>query len=317
MCSEKHYEDTWFFVAEEDFRLSEAHDIEHSKLTKRCGEHNVMTGNAFRHSRLDGLVSACSSLSPSEMLQREMSRLGTDDTPADIEFLLRTGKTFKKRVEHLDSAVVDLVKLGIIASRRGVGDFVWYSWCSGRRAQHPGHGSTLVGLSVNAARRLRSLMTTMPVEHFDLELLRALCSPDNAGLKASYVWPSIGHFATHLSGCEGTNFLRKNEWKNKNIQQGTRGPDMYLGKFCEKNLIWVDNKRINYSEADRPWGVLWDNGQKQMWNAHEEDSKKSERAKRQWRVFRQQLQYRNWVETEAEAIVDFAHCLAEINTLPE
>jgi len=58
--------------------------------------------------------------------------------------------------------------------------------------------------------------------HFDLSLLKWLQEGDNQlQLGASYVYPCVGHYKGHVSGCCPVRF-RNPRWKEGWVQQGTR-----------------------------------------------------------------------------------------------
>ncbi len=123
MCSEKHHRDTWFIVAEEDFRLYEDHDVDFSSASTRSPGATLNIGSLNRAARLEGLEAVTESLSPLAASRRSTSMLGCSWAPGDIEFLLRTTKTLTRRAEPSED-VKDLIRLANEAHRRGRGDLL-------------------------------------------------------------------------------------------------------------------------------------------------------------------------------------------------
>lgn len=298
MCSEKHHRDTWFIVAEEDFRLYEDHDVDFTSVSIRSPGATLNIGSLNRAARLEGLGAVTESLSPLAASQRSTSMLGCSWAPADIEFLLRTTKTLTRRAEPSED-VKDLIRLANEAHRRGRGDLLWYSWEPGKRKQHPGHGSTLVGLSWTGAHKLRQAARSFDVDHFDLSMLAHLNSGAEPKLDSAYVFPSIGHFATHVSGCESKDWTRENAWKTaKHNQSGTRaGKDMWFGSFQKANITWLEPK----IDLDRigDWLTCWNWETTEVFRSMHQDMRE-ERSKRQMRLVDTHNRFRTWVNEEAE-----------------
>lgn len=299
MSSEKHYEDTWFIVVEEDWRLSSEHILD-SALTERSRGKSAAEGTAARSARMSGYADeAASSLSPSHSSGPLGLHLGPQTSGGDVEFLSRTFKTQESYCEN--RYVSDLVKIAAVASRSGVGDLVWYSWEPGSRKTHPGHGSTLVGWSVKAARDMAKVIREKQPDHMDLVLVQHLMSED-CTLSACYTSQSIGNFATHVSGCEGpADWGRPSSWR-KNILQDTRiqkeGEKLWLGRFKQKNVEWVEPP-LPGMEAIIDWRSWWDDAAKER---HKEEwgKAKSSRSRRQMRLFDRHLKFREWVEPGQE-----------------
>jgi hypothetical protein len=291
MCSDKHYADTWFIVAEEDWRLSEEHLAGHM-LSKRTAA-TLDEGIEKRTQRMmnASASSSTASLSPSGRDLPIGVQLGNAASAGDIEFLGRTFKSTDTRVTS--KHVEDLVKLSILASRAGLGDLVWYSWESGSRKQHPGHGTTLVGWSQKAARIVSELIKEEAMDHFDLVLVRLLMEPSTP-LSASYVFPPIGHFAEHISGCEGSDgWVRTATWK-KDILQSTEAPPgvkVWLGEFLKKGVKWT--KELPSLSTVSNWTSAWDEAAA----SHIDEERReagSQRSKRAMRVFDNHLKHREW-----------------------
>ncbi len=300
MCSDKHYADAWFFVAEEDWRLSKEDDVDYSQVTTRGEGLSVEEGILQREARLDELAARAASLSPS-CGAAPTSALGDPTSPGDIEFLLRTARPKAQKAE-IPQTVKDLVNLATLASRKGIGDLVWYCWEHGSRKQHPGHGSTLIGMSATAARKIAHAMESWtPPGHCDVQLLHALVSGSIPDLRACYIFPSIGHFATHESGCESTNWTRESNWSSPHVLGATRAPagaKMYFGRFCDKNLSWIEPP-ISWDSCSR-WKTLWsDDVDERFAQVHAQQGKNT-RMSRQLRLFDVHKRFRTFVEAGDE-----------------
>ena len=140
--------------------------------------------------------------------------------------------------------LLDIVQMCTLAHRAGRGDLVWLSWegSTGRKS-HPSHGTTLVAIS---HLRAASMLAEFPFEfmHWDLALLSALLDGDRAAeWRASYTFPSVGHFQSHLSGCQEGLGVRESTWDKHWVQEGTRcfkpgHRERWLMGFTKKNLDW-------------------------------------------------------------------------------
>ena len=112
----------------------------------------------------------------------------------------------------------------------GRGNIVWFCWegassVKGRRWM-PSHGTTFLAITVEGAKRFAQHLETVEPAHLDVILSRWLIAagPENT-VGASFVWPSCGSYAQHMSGIE-TNLLRESTWKARHVQEGFRpGPD--------------------------------------------------------------------------------------------
>jgi hypothetical protein len=134
---------------------------------------------------------------------------------------------------YISQDLGDLVSLVTAASRIGRGGLVWlcYDGGSGPRTRKskpkegPEHASTLIAISAWAARIMKERFTRLfAFQHFDLSLLQCLDQREFArnDLQASYVWPSIGHYATHNSGCEEGLGIRRSTWDAPFVHEGVR-----------------------------------------------------------------------------------------------
>ena len=122
----------------------------------------------------------------------------------------------------------DLIQIANQAHRySNRGDVVWYSWSGkGKSKYKPSYGSTLIGVSKTGAQKLMACMENdhKPM-HFDLWIKDRLNEKAH-DLNGVYVYPAVGGFDEHLSGCDptgaGPGGLRESLWDQKNQVGGVR-----------------------------------------------------------------------------------------------
>ena len=99
---------------------------------------------------------------------------------------------------------------------------MWLTWDgdTGKKAKVlPSHGSMLLGVSWLGATWLKDNWDQVWLSHFDLSL-KWICENMSMDLEASFVYPSIGHYASHGSGILLAE--RKAVWKEWWVQEGVR-----------------------------------------------------------------------------------------------
>jgi len=142
-----------------------------------------------------------------------------------------------------------VVQIANVAMRRQVGNLVWYTWCGSKsgRSFHPCHGSMLLGLTQDGAQDVLHFLKTSKATHLDLVVLHACMEGTVRG--CSYVWPSVGSYATHPSPNCG-NAEREGEWEKSWTQEGVEPtkPDhrqRFLMGFQPKGLHQI--AKIDFS----------------------------------------------------------------------
>ena len=112
-------------------------------------------------------------------------------------------------MQDISQELEGLVNICTYAHRAMSGGLVWLSWCghsakSKLRKTVPAHGSTLLALTSWFARQLLQNFDKLEFMHFDIALRNVLQNPpeDWHWCQASFVYPSIGHYCEHVSGCE-------------------------------------------------------------------------------------------------------------------
>ena len=108
-----------------------------------------------------------------------------------------------------------------VAKREDHGDILWLNWCSnaGRRPAAPVVTNGSMGLAITKAGAawIRDQMPQTKVSHFDLQLLSVLRKGTG---KASFVFPSVGHYGAHGSGILLHDKVRVGEWDAWYVQEG-------------------------------------------------------------------------------------------------
>ena len=119
--------------------------------------------------------------------------------------------------------LVDLVKMSVLAARLGHGDIVWASWQPGgagttiHDVKRVNSGTMLVMMTPRGAHTISSQIEVdagevkkkgvMKPWHFDLALKQFLCRKDNNDrAKACYIFPPVGNYTQHVSGCDLKHF---------------------------------------------------------------------------------------------------------------
>jgi hypothetical protein len=184
------------------------------------------------------------------------------------EFAMPTRKPTAEEMSQVKQEVKDLVYMCTIAHRAGRGGITWLSWipaAPGRkpaRSQSIKSGSTLIGITAAAARRLQDMISNMPPRHFDL-LLLDLLKDNQQDLRGSYVVPPVGHYCQHTSGCDLSLGIRETSWDASWCQGGTRpqGPHeqpRWICGFTKKGPpVWLARVPLpSATEQDLCWKTL-------------------------------------------------------------
>ena len=239
----RHPGDSFFIICEEDFRLTKR-DSEAMPCTQLAEARRIVqeadVDEVFDPYVIYDIMDEDVFVSSDEIFNLR-EKAGKADPNAQYTFADGTGMSkewsksfgqfFTKHTapgpaRHVPEALADLVKIAICADRNGVGDFIWYSWeGSNKRGSRsrPMHGATMIGISVEGARKLLSLMSSgrLAKGHADL-VLRNYMEQHGKEFKACYCYPSVGHYQSHISGCAKGLGWRQNHWDRTWIQEGTR-----------------------------------------------------------------------------------------------
>ena len=280
MADCRHTPDTLFFVAEEDFRLTREHaavtpEKMASALAPKAqgfqeipGEATITAEELYRRRvamvPLQGESAAgatCESVAPDA------------ETSAVLGLYRRRKKPSSAQLQNMSPALEDMVKICTYAGRQQAGGLVWLSWCGGSgkksRKSAPCHGSTLLAVTSWFANKLLEDFDKLDFCHFDIALRNLLQNPPATWhwCQASFVYPSIGHYCEHVSGCQEGLGWRSSEWDRPWCQGGTRkdpqDPEQVhrsLHKFCEKGyppmLGTIVLPEQSHDEEDLRWFTL-------------------------------------------------------------
>jgi len=123
--------------------------------------------------------------------------------------------------------LLDVVSIVNQAHRHGGrGNIVWFCWEGATsekgRKWMPCHGTTFLAITVEGAKKFAEHLETVAPAHLDVILSRWLIAagPENT-VGASFVWPSCGSYAQHMSGIE-PNLFRESTWNARHVQEGFR-----------------------------------------------------------------------------------------------
>ena len=237
--------------------------------------------------------------------------------------------------EGFSSNVSDLVRWATVAHRKGMGNMVWVGWVPEKgKPSRLSHGSHLIMVSKQGLSHLAKAFLKNEIRrgHIDLVLKEWLMKGQTAArVKASYVWPSMGGFFAHASGCDPKNFgahnPRESNFDKQKPAVGTRvGTDphqrgKWLIQFAEawKDRVWkecpsdadlVDKKwrwlSIREPTASVPAALTQPSPLQQgptQDGQNPDEAKNSKRYKRTKRQFEKREGLRHWTTTPEEAAV--------------
>ena len=175
----------------------------------------------------------------------------------------------------------DLVKMSIMAHRRNRGDIIWACWQPGGAGVAIGDvrrinsGTMLIMVTPNGADKIGEQLALGPGEgmrpwHFDLALKKWLCHPRvNEEARACYVFPPVGNYTTHISGCD-----------IKNFGEGSKGrPDCWSEDWC------CPGTSIEEDPQRRSKRFLCWNGDRKYFDVGSADVDKRIAGELEWRSF--------------------------------
>ena len=279
MADERHAPDTLFFVAEEDFRLFHRHSACAPDIVGRLTEAAYAAsstsfaartpalredGNepvalpvddlyAWRYTRQLVTQPGCDLFGP--------PAAGTDSWKRLVGGLYeptRKPRAIKAVLHGVSEYLEDLVKIVTAAHRKGRGDLVWLSYDANNKKGTKCkvvHASTLIAVSADGAKKLADIVPDAEEfgkdMHWDVLLLRYL-EKKGEEFKASYVYPSVGHYQGFLSQSSDNEGWRPDQWNQNWIQEGTRashaeaGRTRWLMGWQKKGVNWI--REINIPE---------------------------------------------------------------------
>ena len=176
----------------------------------------------------------------------------------------------------------DLVKMSILAHREQRGDIIWACWQPGgagvaiKDIRRINSGAMLIMVTPDGADKIGAQLNKGPGEgmqpsHFDLALKQWLCKASrNEEAKACYVFPPVGNYTTHISGCDTKHFGegtsgRPNCWSEQWCCEGTtsdedpqRRPKRFLCWNGDSNYADIGSADVDESIAGKlEWRSFW------------------------------------------------------------
>ena len=242
VADERHAPDTWFLVAEEDWRLKEEHCNVNPVTLAAAGEATYRAWNPRRSTGFQEALEEDSGIDVDALYRARLNATplagdGRDLFDASVRspewtrllgaFYTRAKKPSKDDIETygVNEVVKDLVMMATAADRACKGNLLWYCWDGGKAKGQRckvNHASTLIGVSAIGARQLHEAMQEGQIRkrHGDLALLEWIQKNPNFG--ASYMYPSVGHYQSHLSQSSEHQGFRPGSWDQSWVQGGTR-----------------------------------------------------------------------------------------------
>ena len=291
MLDPRHPEDTLFFVAESDYRfypqdcLPGWYDIIQNEGTPWLDERLTVVVPP-------SLALAAPSPSPAEE-HDEPSPAPAKKQKPKVPQKRYLGWSAAQRPEgkasevEVSREVRDMVQICNRAAKNGRGHVVWFGWSpAGTRRSVPSYGSHLLACTKYGAQIMLESMEKgiLKKGHWDIVLRNWLVEENFQNPKvmgASFVWPAVGYYQTHKSGCDPKLGDRVARWDQSFIQPGVRpmnkdqwdrwlacwppenkGGAEYLEKivFDSRKNVW-----ITQSPPDRWWSTDAD-WQRLLWN---------------------------------------------------
>ena len=234
-ADQRHPPDTLFFIAEEDWRLKEAHcrPVTQGAKAELPADLQQRLGAPQTIQEVQDAREGCQFPRNAVLFERPAEAEPAADqaapdpaVPTTVPFDKRGQKPKSEEFTATSSHITNLVKIMSESSRAGAGDLLWLSWNprSSKRLQHPTGSSGLIALTAMAARKLVFHFEEWFPEPDDWDVaLRKAASSDASFrqiMEAGYTYPAIGHFREHASpNCGGD--VRSASWERRHILQDT------------------------------------------------------------------------------------------------
>ena len=251
ICDKRHQDDTLFICCEADFRYYEAD----------CLLQEDWIASLASSSLAPSIATGQPPPPPSDPSPDQPSADPVAPPPPPPPRLGNWERSSATRgrptAEEMSEELRDVVRCCTAAHREGLGDLVWLSWngSANKRRGSPSYGSQMIAYTRLAALEVKRAMVLSPPQHYDtwlralLETRWAEDAEPRAGDEAeprarrvwgaSYVWPSIGNFDEHVSGCDlkvAGDGVRKSQWKQSWVQAGVRP------RFSDDRPRWICTK---------------------------------------------------------------------------
>ena len=218
-------EDTLTLLFEEDWRLHPSHEAAEKAQDERATE--LQSSAPYRATGSGG---SASSAEPSAGAARQRG-------------LAYTAPRRHTEPHETPQWLQDVVGFCNQAHHANVGDVVWLGWGRGTSPQKlcPTHGSHALAFAKRAAACMQATLHAGDVWHADVMLRRTLAQDAATGgplQRNSWVFPSVGSFAEHTSGCEVDLGVRTHTWGQLHVAGGTRPEQDPKGRVRQL-LTWT------------------------------------------------------------------------------
>ena len=230
MLDSRHPEDSLFFVAEQDYRFYPEDCIASWYEIIEDEEQPWLDENLEESAQEPGGHQP--SPSPAEEEDPSPSPEAPEVTGSKIKRRRYHGWTAAQRTTRragevrVSPELREMVQICNRAAMIGRGHLVWFGWCpAGKRKSVPSYASHLLAITKFGAQKMLESMENgiLKKGHWD-KVLRAWLVERNFQnpkvLGGSFVWPTVGFFQTHLSGCEPGIGARVAQWDQTYIQAG-------------------------------------------------------------------------------------------------
>ena len=233
MLDPRHPEDALFFVAESDYRFYEKdcipnwYDVVLDETLPSLDKPGDIA------EPFAGTEEAQPSPAPAEEGGAPTEEAASpQQEPKKRKFAGWTGAQRTKQAAHqveISQELRDCVQICNRAAMIGRGHVVWFGWMakSGKRKSVPSYASHLIAVSKEGAAAMLRSMETGHLEkgHWDIVVRNWLVKQNFQNPKVMggcFVWPTVGSFQGHQSGCCPDVGFRGERWTDTCIQEGVR-----------------------------------------------------------------------------------------------
>ena len=236
ICDHRFPDDTLFMIFEEDYRFwpigedPDHCDDYHDRLEDVLKRGRAKTSGAYRPDQYEDDPAASGAKGEAAKGKAKGFRVA-----GKWHYTPQRGSTdLDENNEGLNEEVADLIRIATLCHRNKMGDIIWFGWeChgTGNKPTWLWKGSHGLMLTKRGAHHIEVGMRTGQIErdHIDLALAWWLRRPTVAARAgACYIYPPMGAYFAHPSGCDPKNFGadkggRPHGWDgNLNPARGTR-----------------------------------------------------------------------------------------------
>ena len=232
ILDDRHVEDTLFIVCEEDFRFFEEKrpgeeprpKLQASQAFLQPASHPVLANKFRMEQEKAKLTTLQAHWQAREGVPGDHNKSASSRRSEELSFTTRMTKaTMEELNEESPSPLLEnLVRLCTAAHRKQLGDIVWFCYNEDDKKSSimfpaPVWGANGIAVSRNGARWIKKEMPLMKVWHWDVELKQRL---EKGHARASYIFPSCGHWTKHASGILKSNATRMPTWGAWFVQPG-------------------------------------------------------------------------------------------------